>query len=118
MQISDWLAKAEFQKVVSEPGPHVVVFAAKWCKFCLRFIEQAKSLQYPVKFDINLVDADEPDKSLWDDFSIKVVPTIIVFRDGKSIFRIDGRKNIFHRDRAGLSMSDLEQTLSQLPSTG
>ncbi len=117
MKISQWLGKAEFQKVVSEPGTQFVVFAAKWCHFCSKFIEQARSFQNPADVEINLVDADEPDKSLWEDYSIKVVPTIVVFEGGNTIFRIDGRRNIFHRDRAGLNMSDLQQGLSKIPSS-
>jgi len=110
LKISNWLGKAEFQKIVSEPGPHVMVFAAKWCGFCSSFIEQAKSLENPANVEINLIDADDPDESLWDDFSIRIVPTIIVFKDGKSIFRRDGKSG------AGLKMSDLEQGLSELSS--
>ena len=110
MKISDWLRKAEFEKIVSEAGPHVFVFAARWCGFCSRFVEQTKSLDNPANVEINLVDADEPDESLWDDFSIKIVPTVIVFKDGKIIFRRDGKSG------AGLRMSDLEQGLSELSS--
>jgi len=110
LKISNWLGKAEFHKIVSEPGPHVMVFAAKWCGFCSRFIEQAKSLENPANIEINLIDADDPDESLWDDFSIRIVPTIIVFKNGKSVFRKDGKSG------AGLKMSDLEQGLSELSS--
>ena len=99
LKISDWLGKAEFEKIVSEPGPHLIVFSAKWCGFCSRFLEQAKSLENP-KVEISLIDTDEPDESLWDDFSIRIVPTIIVFKDGKIIFRRDGKSG------AGLKMSD------------
>jgi len=113
MKFTDWLSKAEFQKAVSEPGPHLVVFAAKWCGYCSRFIEQAKSLENPAKVELQLVDADEPDESLWGDFSIKKVPTIIVFKDGKSIFRKDGRSPL-SLSGGGLKMSDLEGALSEL----
>ncbi len=95
---------------MSEPGPHVIVFAAKWCGFCSRFIEQTRSLENLANAEIYLIDADNPDESLWDDFSIKIVPTLIVFKDGKSIFRRDGKSG------AGLRMSDLEQGLTELPS--
>ena len=110
MKITDWLGKAEFEKIILEPGPHVIVFAAKWCGFCSRFVEQARSLANPANAELCLIDADDPDESLWDDFSIKIVPTLIVFKDGKSIFRRDGKSG------AGLRMSDLEQGLTELSS--
>jgi thioredoxin 1 len=117
MKVSDWIGKAGFQKIASEPGPHLIVFAAKWCRYCSKFLEQARSLENPSDVEISLIDADDPDESLWDDFSIKKVPTIVVFKDGKSIFRIDGR-SVLSRSGAGLSMTDLAQGLSALSSAG
>ena len=113
MEVSDWHSKAEFQRIISEPGTRVVVFAAKWCGYCSKFLEQARSLENPAKVKIDLVDADEPDESLWDDFSIKKVPTIIIFKDGKSIFRKDGRPPL-SLSGGGLNVADLEQGLSVL----
>jgi len=113
VKVSDWLGKSEFQGVVSEPGPHVVVFAAKWCHYCSNFLEQIKSSGNPTEVEINLIDTDEPDESLWDDYSIERVPTIIVFKDGKSIFRKDARSPL-SLSGGGLKMADLEQGLSAL----
>jgi thioredoxin 1 len=113
MKMSDWLGKNEFQEIVSQPGPHVIVFAAKWCRYCTRFIEQVRSLENPANVELELIDADDPDESLWGDFSIKKVPTIVIFKDGKSIFRRDGRSPL-SLSGAGLKMSDLEQALSEL----
>lgn len=108
MEVSEWLGKPEFQKIVSEPGPHLIVFAAKWCGFCSRFLEQARSLESPQK--LSLIDADEPDESLWDEFSIKIVPTLMVFNKGQIIFRRDGKSF------AGLRMSDLEDGIAKVTS--
>lgn len=106
LKITDWLEKSDFEKITSEPGPHLIVFAAKWCGFCSRFIEQARSYQSPVK--LFLVDADEPDESLWDEFGIKIVPTLVVFDEGEVVFRRDGKS------MAGLRMSDLEDGISRV----
>jgi len=111
LKISGWLGKAEFQRIASEPGPHLVVFSAKWCRYCKKFLEQASSFENPANIEINLVDTDEPDRSLWDEFSIKKVPTIFVFKDGKSIFRRDGRSPL-SLSGGGLKISDLEDGLS------
>lgn|ERR1700733_1122180 len=110
LKVSDWLGKDELKKIESEPGAHLIVFAAKWCGFCSRFIEQAKSFDNPTDAELFLVDADEPDESLWDDFSIKIAPTIMVFKDHEIIFRRDGRSG------AGLKIGDLERALSELSS--
>ncbi len=107
MQVTDWLGKPEFEKIISEPGPHLVVFAAKWCGFCSKFVGQAKSLETQAKIELSLVDADEPDESLWDEFAIKIVPTLAVFTHRQVVFRRDGRSG------AGLNMSDLQEGISK-----
>lgn len=90
-----------------------MVFSAKWCYHCKKFLEQASSLESPANIEINLVDTDEPDESLWNDFSIKRVQTIVVFKDGKITFRKDGRFPI-SLSGGGLKMSDLLEGLSVL----
>ena len=84
------------------------MFAAKWCGFCSRFLNEARALDSKVGDELFLVNADEPDESLWDQYSIKIVPTIIIFKDGKQAFRRDGRS------MAGLSEKDLTQAIDQL----
>jgi len=106
MNVTDWQGKSEFERIIKTPGRHLVVFAAKWCGFCSRFIEQAKSFQSKSAVDVLLIDADKPDESLWDEYSIKIVPTILVFDGGKTVFRRDGKSF------AGLKMSDLEDAIS------
>jgi Thioredoxin len=105
LNVSDWLDKTQFQKIIAEPGQHLVVFAAKWCGFCTRFIGQAKAFDSTIP--LSLVDADEPDESLWDDFSIKIVPTIAVFDKGAIVFRRDGRSGM------GLRLLDLGDGIAQ-----
>jgi len=54
------------------------------------------------------MDLSDDDNPLWDTFSIEVVPTIIVFRDGKPEFRRDG---FFGR---GLSETAIDETVAQM----
>lgn len=110
MKVSSWLGKSDFEKIVVKSSPHLIVFAAKWCGFCTRFIEQAKSYESPV--ELYLVDADEPDESLWDQFSIKIVPTLAVFENNQIVFRRDGKS------MAGLKVSDLEEGISRVLAAG
>jgi thioredoxin-like negative regulator of GroEL len=101
LNVTDWKGKSDLKELITEPGPHLVVLAAKWCGFCSRFIDQAKALQNDVQ--LTLIDADDPDESLWDDYNVKIVPTLFVFRDGQITFRRDGRSF------AGLKVADLEE---------
>jgi thioredoxin-like negative regulator of GroEL len=110
MDVSDWQSKSYFQSLVKEPGAHLIVFAARWCGFCSRFLEQARSLKTSGKVKLVLIDADNPDESLWDEYSVKIVPTIFVFYNGQIIFRRDGKS------MAGLSMSELQEAVSKAES--
>ena len=37
-----------------------------------------------------LVSLDDLDNPLWETFDVKVVPTVMVFKEGKPVFRRDG----------------------------
>lgn len=112
MNLTEWKGKDTLQnEIVSAKDPILVLMAAKWCGYCSRFIQQLRSLQDSENIDMILADADEPDESLWDMHRIRLVPTLLVFLQGKEIFRKDGRPGI------GLKLSDFEETLSFLRSS-
>jgi thioredoxin-like negative regulator of GroEL len=105
MKVSDWIGKAGVADLVSSPKPEIVLFAAHWCGFCTRFIALAKGYQPSTEFELKLVDTDDSDESLWDTYSISIVPTIVIFMNGKQIFRRDGVSF------SGLKKGDLEAAL-------
>lgn len=56
-----------------------------------------------------IADITDTDNPLWDDFRIRISPSILVFRDGALVSRVDGRRFL------GITRSDLrkfEQTLT------
>lgn len=110
MNVTEWQTKSEFESEIKRPGIQLIVFAAKWCGFCSRFIEQARSLGENGGLKLNLVDTDDPDESLWDEYSVKIVPTLFVFENGQVIFRRDGKSG------AGLRINELEEAISMIKS--
>ena len=109
LEITDWLGKEKFSGIKDSPGIHYILFAAKWCGFCTRFLDQARSYTPPNGQILSLVDIDDPDESLWDEYSVRAVPTLLVFKDGKTVFRRDARLG------AGLRLPELEQALNEIP---
>jgi thiol-disulfide isomerase/thioredoxin len=107
LEVTTWLGKDDFVKLKNSAGTNYFLFAAKWCGFCTRFIEQARSLEASNHEILSLVNTDDPDESLWDEYSIKVVPTLFVFKDGKNILRKDARLGM------GLKITELSQALSE-----
>ena len=55
-----------------------------------------------------LMDISDQDSPLWETFSIEVVPTIIVFKEGEAVFRKDG---VLGR---GLSERAVDETIDQM----
>lgn len=70
-------------------APTGVLFYAEWCPFCIEFNPYFEAVR-PKGFELALADISDEDNPLWDDFEIKVVPTLIAFKEGKAVWRKDG----------------------------
>jgi thioredoxin-like negative regulator of GroEL len=71
-------------------GTWVVAFIADWCPFCRRFLPQLSALDGEKSFRTAIGDVTSEESPLWEDFRIEVVPTLVVFRDGRPVFRVEG----------------------------
>lgn len=87
LKISTWKGKQDFVKISKSDEPKLVLFAAHWCGYCSRFLDVARNYEAHENAEIILVDTDDPDESLWDDYKIRLVPTLIVLDSGKELFR-------------------------------
>ncbi len=88
--------------------PQLVLFAADWCGYCRRFlgvISEYKKSGNGKDHAVNVVNIDSGDGSLWETYNVDLVPTLIVFSNGKQVFRRDAKPMI------GLRQPDLEDAL-------
>lgn len=60
------------------PGRVAVLFCADWCGYCTRFLPHFRKVPGGLAVDVS--DEDLP---VWDEYRIEVVPTVILFEDGK-----------------------------------
>lgn len=74
-------------------GRWAVAFLADWCPFCRRFAPEFASLIHH-RFSLAWADVSSEESPLWDRFQIEVVPTVVVFRDHRPVFRANGRYGI------------------------
>jgi hypothetical protein len=87
------LRKADFpNNRLSRNGTYVVCFSAEWCPVTRRFMPQFMSLKGTLPATLAIADITDLNDPLWDDFQIRITPSIIVFRDGHILERIDGRR--------------------------
>jgi hypothetical protein len=77
---------------LSRPGTYVVCFGAAWCPVTRRFMPRFIVLNHQLPATLAVADITDLANPLWDDFRIRITPSIVVFRDGETLFRIDGRR--------------------------
>ena len=78
----------EINKGISR-GKTLVLFYASWCPDCSRFMpvfDEAAS-KAKVKVAKARIDADE--NPIWDNYKIEVVPTVVLFENGKEKMRVE-----------------------------
>lgn len=84
------LPRHAFQKDrVLRDGTWVVAFLADWCPFCQRFRATFDSWDIGHSVRTATADVTDDESPLWDDFGIEVVPALIVFHDGRPVFRLE-----------------------------
>jgi len=87
------LGKADFTTGrLSRPGTYVVCFSAAWCPVTRRFMPRFVALKGTLPATIAIADITDLENPLWDDFRIRITPSIVVFRDGEVLQRVDGRR--------------------------
>ena len=71
-------------------GTWAVAFLADWCPFCREFAPSFAALEGD-GFGVAAADLTDEGSPLWERFEIEVVPSVVVFREGDSLFRANGR---------------------------
>jgi len=84
-----------------------VLFLASWCPFCMRFRPAFETAARATGVQWASADLSDDDNALWSSFKIDVVPTAVVFKHGKAVFRKDG---VLGR---GLSAEAIKEIINQ-----
>ena len=87
------LGKDNFQ-VSASNGITLVDFFAPWCGPCRSMAPVLEELCYEVSENVTIAKVDtDKEMSLADQFSIRSLPTIIFFKDGKIVEQMVGAKS-------------------------
>lgn len=107
------LRTGDFERTqLNRKGTYAVCFGATWCRptrgFVPKFLSRAG--QFAATFAIaDITDWHDP---LWTAFRINITPTVVVFRDGVPVGRLDGRRLV------GLREADLDRLGALLETKG
>ena len=91
--MSKFNSEDNLEKILESNEKVFVLFYASWCFFSQKFLPIFKKFaESKIRLCSSIVTDDK--KSLCNEYSIDVVPTVIVFEKGKIIKRLDGIQGI------------------------
>ncbi len=90
--LPEYSDEASFSRdVIEDKSPTLVCFYARWCSFCdmfkpqfLRVAKETPSLRFA------WVDISDWNSEMWTTYDIRAVPSLVLFRDGRAVDRVDG----------------------------
>ena len=113
MGIPTELGPSDFNgQTLKRGGTLAAVFLASWCAFCRRFEPAFEAAAKVNGAQWARVDVSDYDNKLWEVFNIEVVPTIVLFKNGKAVWRKDG---VLGR---GLSEDVIKETIDKMGAVG
>jgi len=95
---------AKFGELIQSETPVVVDFSAEWCGPCKMMVPILHQVKDEMKDDVKILKIDtDRNPRLAEKFSIRGVPTLMIFRNGQSVWRQSGV----------VSANDLVRTIRQ-----
>lgn len=89
MELGKVKGESGFESVLKSEKEVYVLFYASWCPFCQKFLPVFKKFAENKTLSSMMIEADER-ADLSSEYSIEVVPTVLLFKEGRIIRRLDG----------------------------
>jgi thioredoxin 1 len=83
--------KSSFNNIINSKTPVLVVFFADWCGPCKSLVPILKEVKEELGNNIKIVKIDvDKNQPLASKYQVRGVPTMILFKDGKQVWRQSG----------------------------
>jgi thioredoxin 1 len=87
--------KKSFSDIINQKVPVLVDFTADWCGPCKSMAPVLKQLKTELKEDISIIKINvDTNKTLAAKYQVQGVPTFIIFKQGKQVWRQSGMQTI------------------------
>lgn len=82
---------ASFENLINAPTPVLVDFFATWCGPCQALAPVLKQVKEALGDSVSVIKIDvDKNQALASQYEVRGVPTMILFKDGKSVWRQSG----------------------------
>ena len=82
---------ASFKDIINQKVPVLVDFKADWCGPCKMMIPILKEVKQQLKDEIKIIKIDvDRNQSVAATYQVRGVPTLILFKEGKQVWRQSG----------------------------
>jgi thioredoxin 1 len=87
--------KKSFNDIINQEIPVLVDFTADWCGPCKSMAPVLKQLKAELKDSISIIKIDvDANQALAAKYQVQGVPTFMVFKQGKQVWRQSGMQSI------------------------